>query len=70
MKLATVQYTPPWGQPQVARRQLLALVREAAVQGANIIVCPEMAVSGYVFDSVEEKIFSIVAQYIFRGGWD
>ena len=54
MKLATVQYTPPWGQPQVARRQLLVLVRQAAIQGANVIVCPEMAVSGYVFDSAEE----------------
>ncbi len=54
MKLAAVQYTPPWGEPQVARPQLLTLVSEAARQGANVIVCPEMAVSGYVFASADE----------------
>lgn len=54
MKLAAVQYTPPWGQPQLARAELLSWVGDAAEHGANIIVCPEMAVSGYVFESAEE----------------
>lgn len=54
MKMAAVQYTPPWGQPTIARQQLQGWVRLAAEEGANIIVCPEMAVSGYVFESETE----------------
>lgn len=54
MKLAAVQYTPPWGMPDKARTDLCHLVRIAALEGAKIIVCPEMAVSGYVFHTTYE----------------
>ena len=53
MKMAAIQYTPPWGQPTIATA-IARLVRLAAEEGANIIVCPEMAVSGYVFESETE----------------
>ena len=53
MKLSAIQYKPPKAQTQVARAELLNLVERSAKMGADIIVCPEMAVSGYVFDSPE-----------------
>lgn len=54
MKLAAVQYRPPHGAADQARPELAALVDEAGRAGAGLIVCPEMAVSGYVFDDAEE----------------
>ena len=53
MKLSAIQYKPPKTQTQMARAELLNLVDRSAKMGADIIVCPEMAVSGYVFDSPE-----------------
>ncbi len=52
MKLAAVQYCPPHGNPVLAREQLRKCITKA--KGADLIVCPEMAVSGYVFSSREE----------------
>lgn len=54
VKLAAVQYRPPWGHPERAREALCALVAQAADQGADLIVCPEMAITGYVFRSPDE----------------
>lgn len=51
MKLAAVQYCPPHGRPAQARRELRELVLRA--EGADLVVCPEMAISGYIFDSAE-----------------
>lgn len=52
MKLAALQYCPPHGDTTTARDQLRLLLHRA--HGADLIVCPEMAVSGYVFSSKEE----------------
>jgi predicted amidohydrolase len=54
MKLAAIQYKPPKGKPEQARRELLVLVEAAAEQGADLIVCPEMATTGYVWPSPQE----------------
>lgn len=54
MKVAAVQTCPPWAQPAAARVQLAALVHDAGAQGADLIVCPEMATSGYVFSDPSE----------------
>ncbi len=54
MKLAAVQYRPPKGEPELARPALAELVDEAGRQGARLIVCPEMATTGYVWSSPEE----------------
>ena len=54
MKVAAVQYRPPKGDPPAARAALAALVDEAGRQGAGLIVCPEMATSGYVWSSPDE----------------
>jgi predicted amidohydrolase len=53
MILAAIQYKAPKGQTQVAREQLAEMVAEAALR-ADIIVCPEMAVSGYVWSDRSE----------------
>lgn len=52
MKLAAVQYRPPHGRPEQAREELRALILRA--EDADLVVCPEMAITGYVFDGVEE----------------
>lgn len=54
MKLAAVQYRPPKGQVPIARAALVDRVAEAARNGAGLIVCPEMATSGYVWDNAAE----------------
>ena len=49
MRLAAVQYQPPKADPAVARARLAGYVRQAAEAGADLIVCPEMTVSGYIW---------------------
>ena len=51
MKLAAVQFQPPKGQPDAARDALSALIDEAGRSGADLVVCPEMATTGYVWPS-------------------
>ena len=51
MKLAAVQYRPPKGRPDAARLDLARLIDEAGQRGAGLIVCPEMATTGYLWDS-------------------
>ena len=50
MRVAAVQFKPPKGEGDEARQRLQALARQAAV-GADLVVLPEMAATGYVFDS-------------------
>lgn len=50
MRVAAVQFKPPKGEGEAARARLCALARRAAV-GADLVVLPEMAATGYVFDS-------------------
>jgi predicted amidohydrolase len=52
MRTAAVQYKPPKGDIPAAREQLADLARVAAV-GADLVVLPEMAVTGYVFPNAE-----------------
>jgi predicted amidohydrolase len=54
MRLAAIQYRPPKGAPERARVELQALIREAGRAGADLIVCPEMATTGYVWSSPAE----------------
>lgn len=54
MQLVAIQYKPPKGKPQIARQELVELIEKAGAKGSGIIVCPEMAVSGYVWESKEE----------------
>lgn len=54
MKLAAIQFRPPKGEPDGARAALSALIDDAGAQGAGVIVCPEMATTGYVWESPAE----------------
>ena len=54
MKLAAIQYRPPKGRPEAARIDLRLLIDQAGASGAQIIVLPEMATTGYVWDSPQE----------------
>ena len=49
MKLAAIQFRPPKGQPDLARAGLGELVDRAGEGGADLIVCPEMATTGYIW---------------------
>lgn len=51
---AAVQFNPEWGEPERNRTRMAKLLAEAAEKGAKLIVFPEMASSGYVWDSREE----------------
>lgn len=54
MKLSAIQYKPPKAQVPLARDMLLSFVEQSAKNGSNIIVCPEMALSGYVFSDAQD----------------
>ena len=53
VKLAALQYRPPKGRPHEARSDLVRWVSEAGEQGAHLVVCPEMATTGYVWEGPE-----------------
>lgn len=54
MRLAALQLRPPYADPPAARGAILAAVERAAGFGADLLVCPEMATSGYIFHSPRE----------------
>jgi predicted amidohydrolase len=51
---AAIQFEPILGRPDVNVPRLLALAEEAAMQGARLVVLPEMANIGYCFESRQE----------------
>jgi predicted amidohydrolase len=53
MRVAAIQFKPPKFRPDDARAALASLVTEAAEDGAEVIVCPEMAIQGYVWPSAD-----------------
>ncbi len=52
MKAAVIQFKPEKGQPEAAWTALSSLIRQAGEEGAQLIICPEMALSGYLFSNV------------------
>ncbi|MED0658447.1 nitrilase-related carbon-nitrogen hydrolase [Bacillus smithii] len=54
VKVAAVQFEPEQGQLDENRRQMFEKAVAAAKQGAKLIVFPEMATSGYVWENREE----------------
>jgi predicted amidohydrolase len=54
--IAAVQMEPRLGARAQNRETILARLREAARAGAHLVVFPECALSGYVFDSAEEAL--------------
>jgi predicted amidohydrolase len=52
--LAAIQFDPRLGQKEANVAKSLELIKQAAKQGANLIVLPEMANTSYIFDTREE----------------
>lgn len=52
--IAGVQMDVAIGQPEQNRGRIVQWVRQAAAQGAKLVVFPECAIPGYCFDSLEE----------------
>lgn len=53
-KVAAIQMKPDFGEPEANLRRTCDLIEEAAARGAEIIVLPELCVSGYVFNTRRE----------------
>lgn len=49
MRVAALQFKPIRGELEVNRQRLIRLIEEAARQGCELVVAPEMCTSGYVF---------------------
>lgn len=65
MKVAAVQFKPQKGQIPEALERLCTLIEAAGEQGARLVVCPEMAHTGYLFrDAAHVRPFAEPA----RGG--
>jgi predicted amidohydrolase len=56
VKVAGVQTHPQFGEVAVNRERVLRWLQQTAAEGAKLIAFPECALSGYVFDSVEEAL--------------
>lgn len=56
VKIAGVQMEPRIGDVVGNLARCLELLRKAALQGARLVVFPEVALSGYVFSSLEEAL--------------
>lgn len=54
IKIACVQMHPKVGEIDSNVKKSLTMIEEASKKGANLIVLPELANSGYVFNSREE----------------
>src|SRR5215831_5308373 len=54
VKIACIQMEPIVGEKKQNVQRSLGLIEEAAVNGAHLLVMPELCNSGYVFDSREE----------------
>nr|WP_278342907.1 nitrilase-related carbon-nitrogen hydrolase [Parageobacillus thermoglucosidasius] len=54
VKVAAVQFESRLGDLEGNRHRMLELAEEAAENGAKLIVFPEMATSGYIFENRQE----------------
>ncbi len=54
MRLAAIQFKADKGDRSGSQARLLALCEQAAASGASLIVCPEMAMTGYLFRDVAD----------------
>jgi len=53
-RIVCQQVAPTIGDLEVNRGMALSAIREAAASGADVVVLPELATSGYMFESREE----------------
>jgi predicted amidohydrolase len=55
-RIAVAQIDPQWGDRAANRQTILERLETAAQHGAQLVVFPECALSGYVFHSAEEAL--------------
>lgn len=60
-RVAVVQMNPALGDREANRRTIVSRIAEAAEAGAQLIVFPECALSGYVYDSLEAALPAVEA---------
>ena len=56
VKIASIQMEPRFGDKKENLNRILNMINEAADNGANVIVLPELCNTGYMFNSLEEAI--------------
>ena len=56
MRVAVAQINPTLAEPERNLEVCVARLEEAAAAGAELLVLPECAIPGYVFDSLEEAL--------------
>ncbi len=56
IKVAAVQFDPKIGKSQENLRRVLDLLEQSAASGVKLAVFPEAAISGYVFDTLQEAV--------------
>lgn len=56
MKIAFFQFCPLWGQPQYNRNAIIAVVEKLQVGEVDLLVLPELSLSGYLFSSPQELL--------------
>src|SRR5881628_436860 len=56
MRIAVAQLEPQLGEKERNLEACLARLDEAATAGAELLVLPECAIPGYMFDSAEEAL--------------
>ena len=54
VKLAAIQMEPVFGDKEANVAKTVAMIKEAAAQGANLITLPELCNTGYMFNSRQE----------------
>ncbi len=54
VKVAAIQFEPILGKTAINQEKIIELVDKAFGQGAQLVVAPEMANTGYIFESKEE----------------
>ena len=55
LRIAVVNMQPVWGDKQANTDKIISMAREAAHTGAQIIVFPEMALTGYAMEQGDIK---------------
>lgn len=56
LKIAAVQMQPEYRKPEQNLSDIVNYIRQAVTDGAQLIVFPECALSGYVFDSLDDAM--------------
>lgn len=56
VRIAVVQHDPKLGQVAANRHAILGRLRQAAAGGAKLVLFPECALTGYLFDSRDEAL--------------